>query len=119
MTKKIQSGILLLSFAMYASVHLSIIPAMVAFEVTKHSNVAFWVYVASVPTVGLLMVFVLVSLTAYAVDRLGDDGGEWVTVETKQGKKKPIQVPTCTTGGKRDLELENYLYRSEADRVGG
>ena len=112
MREKIQAGIILLTFSVTAAVHLAIIPAIVAFEMTHDSNIGFWVYVASVPTLTLPLAFLLVWLTSYTLDRIGYEGGEWVTVTKDNGTQKKVRiVPTIyKRGGERDHETEE-LFR--------
>ena len=109
MINKIRTGIILLTFSATMSAYLSIFPALIAFELTGHSNAGFWAYIVSLPIFALISAFFLVWLTAYAWDRLGDNG-QWVTVESNSGQKKKRYIPpTCYTAGERDHELEQWF----------
>lgn len=110
MRNRIEAMIILVTFGATAGAHLAIVPALVAFELSTNSTIAFWVYVFSFVPCTLTAVISFVKIAAYAAEML-DDKSEWVTITTESGTKKKVHiVPSCKKGGKPDHELEQ-LFR--------
>ncbi len=109
MKQKIDAMIALASFGAMGGAHVAIIPALIAFEITKNSTVGFWVYVASLVPSVMICVFFFLRVAVIMSESLAEKG-EWVTVQSASGEKKKRYIPpTVYNMGKRDHETEQHF----------
>lgn len=111
MNDKMSAMIAFVSFSAAAAAHVAILPAIIAFELTRDSTVAFWVYIASLLPITIVCGGALLATLRALIDASREPihEYEWVTVTAPNGKKRAVKVPKIYIKGDRSVELEQHF----------